>query len=132
MEHYTSAANNNYSKNGEFEFQVSVGSKNMPDYPIRSHAEAFSQLRKCMRAESFDITPNEYRRRKFVLGLDFEKAGAGVGFSGMNTKSGDLMNLRWQTLNSQTDAENYPKQMHIVLVADCVCEIRDSGIQVYD
>ena len=132
MEHYTEGSNNKYSQNGEFEFQVSVGSKNMPDYPIRSHAEAFSQLRKCMRAESFDITPNEYRRRKFVLGLDFEKAGAGVGFSGMNTKSGDLMNLRWQTLNSQTDAENYPKQMHIVLVADCVCEIRDSGIQVYD
>ena len=132
MEHYTSAANNNYSKNGEFEFQVSVGSKNMPDYPIRSHAEAFSQLRKCMRAESFDITPNEFRRRKFVLGLDFEKAGAGVGFSGLNTKSGDLMNLRWQTQHAQTEAQNYPKQMHIVLVADCVCEIRDSGIQMYD
>ena len=132
MEHYTEGPHNKYSKNGEFEFQVSVGSKNMPDYPIRSHAEAFSQLRKCMKAESFDITPNEYRRRKFVLGLDFEKAGAGVGFSGMNTKSGDLMNLRWQTLNSQTDAENYPKQMHIVLVADCVCEIRDSGISMYD
>ena len=131
MEHYTEGSNNKYSQNGEFEFQVSVGSKNMPDYPIRSHAEAFSQLRKCMRAESFDITPNEYRRRKFVLGLDFEKAGAGVSFSGLNTKSGDLMNLRWQTLNAQTDAENYPKQMHIVLVADCVCEIRDSGIQVY-
>ena len=31
---------------GEFEFHMQIGSKMYPEYPIRSHAEAFYQLGK--------------------------------------------------------------------------------------
>ncbi|MFM7987465.1 MAG: hypothetical protein ACKPKO_49950, partial [Candidatus Fonsibacter sp.] len=31
---------------GEFEFHTQIGSKMYPEYPIRSHAEAYHQLRK--------------------------------------------------------------------------------------
>ena len=48
-----------------------------PEFPIRSHAEAFYQLRKTLgkheQHNSFDITQHEYRCRKFVLGIDMEK-----------------------------------------------------------
>ena len=33
-------------KANEIEFQVQVGPKMLPEYPIRSHAEAFYQLKK--------------------------------------------------------------------------------------
>ena len=45
METYSSGINSS-SYNGEIEFQVQLGSKMYPEYPIRSHAEAFYQLRK--------------------------------------------------------------------------------------
>ncbi|MFM7980638.1 MAG: hypothetical protein ACKPKO_15095, partial [Candidatus Fonsibacter sp.] len=39
---------------GEFEFHMQIGSKMYPEYPSRSHAEAFYQLRKTL---GFQATP---------------------------------------------------------------------------
>ena len=58
----------NYDQNGEFEFWMQIGSKMFPEYPIRGHAEAYSQLRKTLGIHSpfisFDIRGAEYRRHK--------------------------------------------------------------------
>ena len=104
-----------------------------PEYPIRSHAEAYYQLRKTLgkhdQHNSFDITQHEYRCRKFVLGIDMEKV-LGAGYTGLNTRAGDLMNIRFdQTSSSNT---TWATSMHIVLTSDQILEIRDSGVQVFD
>ena len=39
---------NHFDSDGEFEYQIQSGSKLYPVYPVRSHAEAFSQLSKTM------------------------------------------------------------------------------------
>ena len=51
---------------GEFEFHMQIGSKLYPEYPIRSHAEAFYQLRKTLGFQATpyhatNITGSEYR-----------------------------------------------------------------------
>ena len=79
---------------GEFEFQVQLGSKLYSEYPIRSHAEGFYQLRKTLGVQSsdihnFDIDAQEYRNNKFILAIDFEKV-LESGFSGMSTRAGDI------------------------------------------
>ena len=66
-----------HNSDGEFEFELQIGSKLFPEYPIRSHNEAFYQLSKCLGVQSsalhnFDITAREYRSNKFILGTDFE------------------------------------------------------------
>ena len=137
MESYQGAVSTSqlvkYDSNGEFECQVQVGAKNFPEFPIRSHAEAFYQLRKCLgkheQHNSFDITAHEYRCRKFVIGIDMEKV-LEAGYTGLNTRSGDIMNIRFD--HKDTNNANYATSMHIVLTSDNILEIRDSGVQVFD
>jgi hypothetical protein len=50
--------------------------------------------------------------------------------SGMNTRAGDILNVRFDHMD--TMAANYATSIHIVLVADVVLDILDSGIQVWD
>ena len=134
MEDYTGAQRNSWDAAGEIaDFQVQIGSKLFPEYPIRSHAEAYYQLRKTLgkhdQHNSFDITQHEYRCRKFVLGIDMEKV-LEAGYTGLNTRAGDLMNIRFDHTSSSNTT--WATSMHIVLTSDQILEVRDSGIQVFD
>ena len=111
--------------------QLMVGSKMYPEYPIRSHAECFYNLRKSLGVHanslhSIDIKGNDYRDRKFVVGFDTEKM-LGLAFTGVNTKN-SLMTIKLKTKNPEGRAS----RMHIVLVAQQIIEIGDSGITVFD
>ena len=50
----------------------------------------------------------------------------GVAFTGMNTKN-SLM-----TIKMQTALDNKPDRIHILLTAEMILEISDSGITVFD
>ena len=51
----------NYSQEGEFDFRMQIGSNMLPEYPIRSHAETYAELKDTLGMQS----P--------FLGLDTEK-----------------------------------------------------------
>ena len=134
MEDYTGAQRNSWAAAGEIaDFQVQIGSKLFPEYPIRSHAEAYYQLRKTLgkhdQHNSFDITQHEYRMRKFIMGIDMEKV-LEAGYTGINTRAGDLMNIRFD--HATPDADKWAQSLHIVLTSDQILEVRDSGVQVFD
>ena len=123
-----------HNSDGEFEFQLQIGSKLFPEYPIRSHNEAYYQLAKCLGVQSsavhnFDITAREYRSTKFILGTDCEKV-LDAGFTGINTRAGDLMTVKFDYRSAATARR--ADRIHIVLHSDQILEIRDSGCQVYD
>ena len=123
-----------HSSEGEFEFQLQIGSKLYPEYPIRSHSEAFYQLRKCLGVQSssvhsFDISAQRYRDDKFIIGIDTEKV-LEAGWTGLNTRAGDLMRIRFDQATTETN--RYPNRMRIVLESDQILEIRDTGVQVFD
>ena len=110
--------------------QLQVGAFLIPQYPIRSHAECFYSLRKALGIQSntiatVDIDGNSYRNNKFIVGIDCEKI-LGLAFTGMNTKN-SLMTVRMKT----TEA-NVANRFHILLTAEMILEIGDSGITVYD
>ena len=72
-------------------FQLQIGSKLYPEYPIRSTSECFYSLRKALGIQannlhSIDITGLEYRSNKFIVGIDTEKL-LGLSFTGMNTRN---------------------------------------------
>ena len=134
MEFYTGEPINSWAADGEIaDFQVQIGSKLFPEYPIRSHAEAYYQLRKTLgkhdQHNSFDITQHEYRCRKFIMGIDMEKV-LEAGYTGINTRAGDLMNIRFD--HATPDADKWAQSLHIVLTSDQILEVRDSGVQVFD
>ena len=79
---------------------------------------------------SFDVDSHDFRTCKFIWGTDMEKV-LEAGFTGMNTRSGDILNVRFDH-NAAAPPANYATSMHIVLHSDNIMEIRDSGVQVYD
>lgn len=113
-------------------FQIQVGSKLFPEYPIRSHAEAFYQLQKTLGVQAstlhnFDINACEYRDSKFILGIDTEKV-LEAGYTGLNTRAGDMMRVRLNTKDGGRQGDS----MHIVLHSDQIVEVTDSGVTVFD
>lgn len=130
--------NNGYFKHnpdGEFEFQLQIGSKLFPEYPVRSHNEAYYQLKKTLGVQAsalhnFDISAVEFRDYKFILGTDCEKV-LEAGFTGLNTRAGDLMTVKFKNMN-QNDASYQAERIHIVLHSDQIMEIKDTGVAVFD
>ena len=134
MHEFSNGSANIFHQTGEFETQLQIGSKLIPEYPIRSHAESYYQLRKTLghassNIHNFDISSHEYRDHKMIIGLDTEKV-LEAGFTGLNTRSGDILNI---TFNHNDDtASHWATQLHVVLHSDCVLEVRDSGVSVFD
>lgn len=129
-----------HNSNGEFEFQLQIGSKLFPEYPIRSHNEAFYQLKKTLGVQAsavhnFDISPVRYRSNKLIIGTDCEKV-LDAGFTGINTRAGDLLSVKFKYIDKGgLDGGAYERladRMHIVLHSDQIMEIRDTGVAVYD
>ena len=128
---YTGGA---YGYNKELQWQLQIGSKMFPEYPCRSMAETFYQLKKALGIHgsafhSVAITDDQYMNDHFIIGVDTEKI-LEAGFTGLNTKAGDLMVVRGKGANQALD--DWATQIYIILHTDQILEIRDSGTQVFD
>ena len=120
----------NVAANEITSLQLQIGGTVIPQYPIRSHAECYYSLRKALglvsnNYVSVDIDGNDYRNNKFIVGIDCEKI-LGLAFTGTNTKN-SLMTVRMKTMDA-----NKADRFHILLTAEMVLEIGDSGITTYD
>ena len=76
---------------------MQIGSKLYPEYPIKSHAEAYYQLRITIghispSAHNFAIKPHAYRSNKFVVEIDPENV-LEARFTGLNTRASDLLTV---------------------------------------
>ena len=123
-----------HDSNDEFELTIQVGSKIFPDYPMRSHAEAYYQLRKTLgvqssKVHSFDISPQEYHDNRLIMGIDTEKS-LGSSFTGINTRAGDLMTCKFRYKNATT--ERKADRIHIVLHTDNIMKINATGVEIFD
>ena len=126
-----------YNKGYELEYQIQIGSKLFPEYPVRSLSESYAQLKKCLgilgsNFHSVSVTPLQYRNDHFIIGCDTEKA-LQAGFTGLNTRQGDLLSIKVKAMDKSTlGADLMPNTMFIVLHSDQIMEISDSGVQVFD
>jgi hypothetical protein len=123
-----------YTPENELELQIQVGSKLFPEYPCKTVKEAFYQLRKCLGIHnstwhSIDISDSDYRSNRFIFGIDCEKMLA-AGFTGLNTKAGDLMTVRAKYLGS--DSSFVPDTLYMVMHSDQILNIRDTGVEVLE
>ena len=99
-------------------------------------SEAFAQLRKATGLNfgnhSIAITPKQYRRTKFIVEIDTELISE-MGFTGLNTKNGELMNIKVNAYNKSTlTAAHMPSAMTVYLNSDQIMEIKDIGVSVFD
>ena len=126
----------------EPEIQIQVGAKLFPEIPMRSSQEAYYQLRKALgshqpgSAYAFNIPDREYRSFKHIVAFDCEKQ-ANVGFSGLNTRAGDLITIKCMGLqktlnNGNVVAATVPDFLHTTLEYDAILSISDSGVTVLE
>jgi len=134
--HPMSVANGAYDEAKEVELQIQIGSKLYPEYPIRSASESMSQLKKTIGVHqspfhSFDVSGLQYRSYKFVSAIDTEKV-LEAGFTGLNTRAGDLMTVKVKPVDSAGMGSTKPTKFFTVLHSDNVLEIRDTGVTIFD
>ena len=126
-----------YDKGYELQYQIQIGSKLFPEYPVQSLSESFAQLKKCLgilgsNFHSVSISPLQYRNNKFIIGCDTEKA-LQAGFTGLNTRQGDLLSVKIKAMDrSVLTKEKMPDTMYVVLHSDQIMEISDAGVQASD
>ena len=124
----------------KMEFQLHVGSRTYPQYPIRSLAEYAYHLEKALdltaSVEGCSIGLDEYRFDKFVIGLDVEKAGTGPGggaeFTGLDTSVGGGSNIRIEMKNIETQEDHQIDRLYLHLVHNVIAVHEESGVTVID
>jgi hypothetical protein len=126
-----------YSYTKELQLQIQIGSKLYPEYPIRSLAEAYYQLRKTLGLhfgnDSMAILPRYYRNDTFIASFDLEKV-LGSSFTGTNTMDGQMMTIRMQAANASTIAlpADTTCSLYYTLVYDGILNIGLSGVQIME
>ena len=115
----------------EHSYQVQIGSKLVPEYPVNSLSESYSQLKKTV-GRAFKMHSSWYRSRKYIIGLDLGKI-SGAGFMGLSTKAGDLLLINFKECDAQGGGtDGVPGRVLCALNYDCVLNIQDSGVQILD
>ena len=120
----------------EMKFQVQISSKMHPEIHIRANAEAFSQLVKCVGVHNsafhgVAITRSTYRYHQQVIWIDTRKV-LNAGFTGINTRAGDLMTVKAKAINPAGLGGHNPTKLGSILHTDNMLEIRDGGIAVFE
>ena len=123
-----------YVSGSEFEISLQIGGKRFPEYPLRSQAETYAALKKCLGIQqssfhSINIDPFEYRTHKFIVGIDTEKV-LQASFSGENIKNGSLLTLLMKSVSAESSI--FPKAINIIMHCDCILNIRDTGVEILD
>jgi hypothetical protein len=124
-----------HSSNGDVAFHTQVGGQLFPEYPIRSHAEAFYQLKPRLGVQSssfhnFDIDGHERRENAFIIGIDCEKV-LEAGYLGLNTRAGYALIFKFKH-NPAKEAARHADRVRVALHSDQALEIRDAGCAIFD
>ena len=114
----------------EHSYQVQTGSKLIPEYPVNSLSESYSQLKRTV-GRPFKMHSSWYRSRKYIIGLDLEKI-SGAGFTGLSTKACDLLTLNFKDCDADGAADCVPARVFCALNYDCVLNISDGGVTLLD
>ena len=94
---------------------------------MASVTESLYQLKKAVGTHS-NMSSRWHRIHKYIIGLELGKI-SGAGFTGMNTKAGDLLILNARDCADAANA-NVPTRVYCCLHYDCVLDIKGSGCEV--
>ena len=122
-----------YDSSREIEWQTQIANKMFPEYPCRSQAQSFYELRKALGIasspfHSISITPRQYISDHFICAVDTEKI-IEAGFTRLNSKASDLMSIRTKSAGATTIPANFASKMYIVLHSDNVLEIKELEVK---
>ena len=101
-----------------------------PEYPVNPLSGSLSQLRKTG-GHPFHMFGRWYITTKYIIGIDRERV-PGPGFTGISTKSCDLMTLHFRDCDLDGTPNSTPQRVFCALNYDAVLNIKDSGVELLD
>jgi hypothetical protein len=119
-----------FNNHSEHQYWIQIGSQKWPEYPILSSSESYYQLQKTV-GPHMNIFQRWYRGNKYIIGIDTEKI-SGAGFTGLNTKAGDLLTINFRDCDNNGVAASIPEKMFCALHYDAILNIRDNGVEVLE
>lgn len=124
-----------------YETRWALGPKLLPDHPLRWHHEYYGHLLKTIglmwdKEEPIDIPLNRYLDDMHIGAIDCERA-LGVSWSGLNSRSGDLLTVQYTNLFTPAALggariDDPVPQLHVTLITEAVVEIRDTSVTLLD
>ena len=129
--HPASVTNLEDLEKGQHQFWIQVGSKLIPEYPVKHCTEAFYNLRKTV-GHLINSFSRWYHSTKYIMALDMEKTKD--SHSGMNTQAGDLLSINFRNCHHSAinSASSVPCRIYCVLHYDAVLNIRSEGVELLD
>ena len=117
------------------QWQLQIGSLLFPESPCTSVPETFSLLRSAVgildeSIRTVNITNQSYLTNGFLIGCPLQSVPNG-SFSGLNTRSGDLLTVKIKNL-SQDNTTNGAGRIFICLVNESLIEIREGSVSILD
>ena len=133
-----------YNPTKELEFQIQLGPKLYPEYPVKSISEAFCILKQTLNLpdwglHSVGIDFRQYITQKFIFAMSFEKVPE-ASWTGTSTKAGQILLIKLNAVDaSATGAAgnglavgSMADTMFITLMSENILEIRDVACSIYD
>ena len=125
-----------YNPTKELEFQIKLGPKLYPEYPVKSISEAFCILKQTLNLpdwglHSVGIDYGQYITNKFIFAMSFEKVPE-ASWTGTSTKTGQILLIKLAAENTGAITGDIADMMYITLMSEYILEIRDSAVSVYD
>ena len=116
-------------------WDVQIGSLKFPESPATSIPETFSLLRQATAIHdesirTLNITPQSYAAQSFVIGVPLQSV-AGAAFSGLSTRSGDLLSVRCKNLATDNTI-NGASRIYVTMISEQLIEIREGSTSVLD
>ena len=116
-------------------WHVQIGSLKFPESPATSIPETFSLLRQATSIHdesiwTLNITPQSYAAQSVVIGVPLQ-AVPGSAFSGLSTRSGDLLSVRCKGLATD-NTTNAPGRIYVTMISEQIIEIREGSTSVLD
>jgi hypothetical protein len=137
--HHPMCGTDNWDQYDTLEFQMQIGSKTYPQYPVRGLNEAFYRLRQvlgqCTVGQLNIYGTNSYNHTEFIAALDLEKAvsgsGDGAAYSGVSTRGGEQLTLMLKNIpDIAGDGSQRPSEVYLVMLFDALVNVRAEGVEV--
>ena len=125
-----------YNPDKELEFQIQLGPKLYPEYPVKSVSEAFCILKQTLNLPDYSLHSvgidfDQFTSNKFIFAMSFEKMPQ-ASWSGTNTMTGQILLIKLAAVNTSTISGDIAQTMYITLQSENILEIRDVGVSVFE
>ena len=115
--------------------EAQIGSLKFPETAASSMPEMFSLLRQTVGVydqsiQTLNISPQSYQTLSFVAGIPLQSV-PGAAFSGLNTRSGDLLSVRCKHMSADNTVNGAGK-CYVTLLNEQILEIREGSVSVLD